>query len=450
MLRMTMDAVILAAGKSSRMKTSKSKIFYDLCGKSIIENIVNTLKKSGFENIVIVSNKEHAKDLSIFGSIALQEIQNGTAKACELALQYISDDFLVINADSALIKPDTLKTAKEFFSTRGLDCLLLVSEVDDPTGYGRIVKHESGIRIVEQKDANDDILKISLVSSGIFFLKKDFAIANLPKIDNNNAQGEYYLPDIVKFAKNCDLFEVEKDEILGINTQKEYSNVRKIMQKRIIEAHMQNGVVFIDPDTTYIDINVQIGQDTLIYPNVHIRKNTKIGKNCIIDTGCIIDSCDISDNVVVKPYSVLTGSVIQKNCSIGPFSHLRPDNVIKKNVHIGNFVEVKKSILDENTKASHLSYIGDAIIGKNVNVGAGTITCNYDGYKKHQTIIGDNVFIGSDTQLVAPVKIGNDCLIAAGTTVTKDTPAFSLILSRVPQQIKENWVIEYRKRNEEK
>ncbi|MGC9257015.1 bifunctional UDP-N-acetylglucosamine diphosphorylase/glucosamine-1-phosphate N-acetyltransferase GlmU [Desulfurella sp.] len=450
MFRMTMDAVILAAGKSSRMKTSKSKIFYDLCGKSIIENIVNTLKKSGFENIVIVSNKEHAKDLSIFGSIALQEIQNGTAKACELALQYISDDFLVINADSALIKPDTLKTAKEFFSTRGLDCLLLVSEVDDPTGYGRIVKHESGFRIVEQKDANDDILKISLVSSGIFFLKKDFAVTNLPKIDNNNAQGEYYLPDIVKFAKNCDLFEVEKDEILGINTQKEYSNVRKIMQKRIIEAHMQNGVVFIDPDTTYIDINVQIGQDTLIYPNVHIRKNTKIGKNCIIDTGCIIDSCDISDNVVVKPYSVLTGSVIQKNCSIGPFSHLRPDNVIKKNVHIGNFVEVKKSILDENTKASHLSYIGDAIVGKNVNVGAGTITCNYDGYKKHQTIIGDNVFIGSDTQLVAPVKIGNDCLIAAGTTVTKDTPAFSLILSRVPQQIKENWVIEYRKRNEEK
>ncbi|MGC8822327.1 MAG: bifunctional UDP-N-acetylglucosamine diphosphorylase/glucosamine-1-phosphate N-acetyltransferase GlmU [Desulfurella sp.] len=445
-----MDAVVLAAGKSSRMKTSKSKIFYDLCGKSIISHIVDTLKNSGFEKIIIAANKENEQELSAFGSVVVQKIQNGTAKACELALKHISDDFLVINADSALITPYTLKIAREFFLTKNLDCLLLVAEVDDPTGYGRIVKHESGIRIIEQKDANDDILKISLVSSGIFFLKKDFALTNLPKIDNNNAQGEYYLPDLVKFAKNCDLFEVEKDEILGINTQKEYSNVRKIMQKRIIEAHMQNGVVFIDPDTTYIDINVQIGQDTLIYPNVHIRKNTKIGKNCIIDTGCIIDSCDISDNVVVKPYSVLTGSVIQENCSIGPFSHLRPDNVIKKNVHIGNFVEVKKSILDENTKASHLSYIGDAIVGKNVNVGAGTITCNYDGYKKHQTIIGDNVFIGSDTQLVAPVKIGNDCLIAAGTTVTKDTPPFSLVLSRVPQQVKENWVIEYRKRHEEK
>ncbi|MGB9743926.1 MAG: bifunctional UDP-N-acetylglucosamine diphosphorylase/glucosamine-1-phosphate N-acetyltransferase GlmU [Desulfurella sp.] len=445
-----MDAVVLAAGKSSRMKTSKSKIFYDLCGKSIISHIVDTLKNSGFEKIIIAANKENEQELSAFGSVVVQKIQNGTAKACELALPYISDDFLVINADSALITPYTLKIAREFFLTKNLDCLLLVAEVDDPTGYGRIVKHESGIRIIEQKDANSDILKINLVSSGIFFLKKDFALTNLPKIDNNNAQGEYYLPDLVKFAKNCDLFEVEKDEILGINTQKEYSNVRKIMQKRIIEAHMQNGVVFIDPDTTYIDINVQIGQDTLIYPNVHIRKNTKIGKNCIIDTGCIIDSCDISDNVVVKPYSVLTGSVIQENCSIGPFSHLRPDNVIKKNVHIGNFVEVKKSILDENTKASHLSYIGDAIVGKNVNVGAGTITCNYDGYKKHQTLIGDNVFIGSDTQLVAPVKIGNDCLIAAGTTVTKDTPPFSLVLSRVPQQVKENWVIEYRKRHEEK
>jgi bifunctional UDP-N-acetylglucosamine pyrophosphorylase/glucosamine-1-phosphate N-acetyltransferase len=209
-------------------------------------------------------------------------------------------------------------------------------------------------------------------------------------------------------------------------------------------------VIFIDPKSAYIDLDVMIGSDTIIYPNVHIRKNTKIGKNCLIDTGSVIDSCVISDNVIVKPYSVLSSSVIEEDCSIGPFSHLRPDNVIKKNVHIGNFVEVKKSILDENTKASHLSYIGDAIIGKNVNVGAGTITCNYDGYRKNQTIIGDNVFIGSDTQLVAPVKIGNDCLIAAGTTVTKDTPPFSLVLSRVPQQVKENWVISYRKRQQEK
>lgn len=445
-----MDAIVLAAGKSTRMKTAKSKIFYDLCGKSIISHIIDTLKKSGFEKIVIVGNEDNKEKLSSFGTVVVQEVQNGTAKACEIALDYIDSDFLVTTADVALIKAHTLQKAKDYFIKKSLECLLLASTVDDPTGYGRIVKNENGFYIVEQKDASSDILAINLVSSGIFFLKKDFALGNLPKIDNVNAQSEYYLPDIVKFSKKCDFIEVDKDEILGINTQKEYSRVRSIMQQRIIEAHMENGVVFIDPKSAYIDLDVTIGSDTIIYPNVHIRKNTKIGKNCLIDTGCVIDSCNISDNVIIKPYSILTGSIIEDNCSIGPFSHLRPDNVIKKNVHIGNFVEVKKSIFDENTKASHLSYIGDAIIGKNVNVGAGTITCNYDGYRKNQTIVGDNVFIGSDTQLVAPVKIGNDCLIAAGTTVTNDTPPFSLVLSRVPQQVKENWVISYRKRQEEK
>jgi bifunctional UDP-N-acetylglucosamine pyrophosphorylase/glucosamine-1-phosphate N-acetyltransferase len=444
------DAVVLAAGKSTRMKTTKSKIFYDLCGKNIISHIIDTLKNSGFEKIVIVANKDNKEQLSCYGTVVVQEVQNGTAKACEIALDYIDSDFLVTTADTALVKAYTLQKAKDYFIEKSLECLLLVSTVGDPTGYGRIVKHENGFRIVEQKDASNDILTINLVSSGIFFLKKDFALKNLPNINNINAQNEYYLPDIVKFSKKCDFIEVNEDEILGINTQKEYSRARSIMQQRIIETHMKNGVIFIDPKSAYIDLDVMIGSDTIIYPNVHIRKNTKIGKNCLIDTGSVIDSCVISDNVIVKPYSVLSSSVIEEDCSIGPFSHLRPDNVIKKNVHIGNFVEVKKSILDENTKASHLSYIGDAIIGKNVNVGAGTITCNYDGYRKNQTIIGDNVFIGSDTQLVAPVKIGNDCLIAAGTTVTKDTPPFSLVLSRVPQQVKENWVISYRKRQQEK
>ncbi|MGE4547183.1 MAG: NTP transferase domain-containing protein [Desulfurella sp.] len=226
-----MDAIVLAAGKSTRMKTAKSKIFYDLCGKSIISHIIDTLKKSGFEKIVIVGNEDNKEKLSSFGTVVVQEVQNGTAKACEIALDYIDSDFLVTTADVALIKAHTLQKAKDYFIKKSLECLLLASTVDDPTGYGRIVKNENGFYIVEQKDASSDILAINLVSSGIFFLKKDFALENLPKIDNVNAQSEYYLPDIVKFSKKCDFIEVDKDEILGINTQNEYSRVRSIMQQ---------------------------------------------------------------------------------------------------------------------------------------------------------------------------------------------------------------------------
>jgi len=265
---------------------------------------------------------------------------------------------------------------------------------------------------------------------------------------NNNRSGEYYLTDIVKLTQKTDILEVDKENILGVNTRKDLSVVRKIIQQNIIDKF--DNVTFIDPDSAYINYDVEIGQDTIIFPNVSLRGNAKIGKGCIIDTGCVIESSIIKDNVHIKPYSVIEESRIEKNAQIGPFAHLRPFSDIRENVRVGNFVEVKKSILGKGTKASHLTYIGDAELGEDVNVGCGTITCNYDGYRKNKTVIGDRVFIGSDVQLVAPVEIEHDALIAAGTTVTKKVEAYSLALSRVPQVNKKDWVKRYREKMERK
>ena len=241
---------------------------------------------------------------------------------------------------------------------------------------------------------------------------------------------------------------VNPQHILGVNTRKQLSEVRDIIQRRIINRF--DDVTFVDCENTYINYDVNIGEDTIIYPNVHLRGKTTIGRNCIIENGSVIENSVIKDNVHIKPYCVIEESTINNNCEIGPFAHLRPHSELSENVRIGNFVETKKVKIGKNTKASHLTYLGDATLGSDVNVGCGTITCNYDGYRKNETIIGDRVFIGSDVQLVAPVRIGNDVLIAAGTTVTRDVEDFSLAISRVPQVNKEGWVKKYRQSMEKK
>ncbi len=444
-----MEAVVLAAGKSTRMKSKTSKIFHKIANRPVIFYVIQALENYKIHIVANNENHETLKEMFPNCQIHIQKEQKGTGDALKSAIDHIQENaFIVVNGDTPLIKKEDLQKARLFFESKNLDCLVLVAKLKNPYGYGRIVKDSNGLRIVEEKDATEEIKKINEINSGIYIFKTEFVKKSINDIENNNKSNEYYITDLVKMTNNIDTIEVDKENILGINTRKELSNVGKIMQQRIIDKF--DNVTFIDPNSTYIDYDVAIGNDCIIYPNVSLRGKTKIGNNCTIDTGSVIEDSILKDNVKIKPYSVIEESLIEKNAQIGPFAHLRPLSNIGEEVKIGNFVEVKKSVLKKGTKASHLTYIGDAELGEDVNVGCGTITCNYDGYQKHKTIIGDRVFIGSDVQLVAPVEVEHDSLIAAGTTVTKHVEPFSLVLSRVPQVNKPGWVKRYREDMEKK
>ncbi len=444
-----MEAVVLAAGKSTRIKSNVNKILHKICNRPVIFYVMKELEGYNTHIVVNEDTYEAIKNMFKDSSVYIQKEQKGTGDALKVALPFLKEDsFVVVNGDTPLIKKDDIESAYEKFKQKKLDCLILTAYLNNPKGYGRIVRKKDGIEIVEEKDATEKVKKIKEINSGIYIFKTDFVKNAIVKILNNNKSGEYYLTDVVKMTSNVDTIEVNEENVLGINTRLDLSNVRKIIQKNIIQRF--DDVTFIDPDSAYINYDVEIGQDTIIFPNVALRGNTKIGKDCIIDTGCVIESSVIKDNVHIQPYSVIEGSKIEKNAQIGPFAHLRPFSEICENVRVGNFVEVKKSVLGKGTKASHLTYIGDAELGEDVNVGCGTITCNYDGYRKNKTIIGDRVFIGSDVQLVAPVEVEHDALIAAGTTVTQHVEAYSLALSRVPQVNKKDWVKKYREKMERK
>ena len=444
-----MEAVILAAGKSTRMRSKTSKIFHNICGKPMIFYVVEALKDY---KIHIVSNqpsKETLQKMFPLAKIHVQKEQKGTADALKSAIDYIEDDkFIVVNGDMPLIDRDDIEAARAIMELNDLDAVILTAVLDNPKGYGRIVRKDNSIEIIEEKNADEETKKIKEINSGIYLFKTEKAKKALPKIEENQLTGEYYLTDIISFLDKVDTMVVDSENILGVNTRKQLQQARKIIQRRIIDRFEY--VTFVDSDNTYVDYDVEIDEDTIIYPNVHLRGKTKIGKGCIIENGSIIENSIIRDNVHIKPYSVIEESIIEDCCEIGPFAHLRPFSELAKYVRIGNFVETKKVRIGKGTKASHLTYLGDAELGEDVNVGCGTITCNYDGYKKNKTVIGDRVFIGSDVQLVAPVKVEHDALIAAGTTVTKDVEAFSLAISRTPQTNKPGWVKKYREAMEKK
>ncbi len=444
-----MEAVVLAAGKSTRIKSKTNKILHRICNKPVIFYVLEALKEYRTHIVVNPELKDTVERLFPDKEIHLQIKQRGTGDALKCALPYIKGEFIVVtNADTPLIRKEDIEVAEQLFKTRGLECLVLTADLDNPSGYGRVLKSSSGVEIVEEKDANENIRRIKEINSGIYIFRTDFAKRHIDKLDNSNKSGEYYITDLVKMAKRVDTLKVNPENVLGINTRKELALVRKIIQKRIIERF--DDVTFIDPDSTYVNYDVEIGADTIIFPNVSLRGNTRIGRECIIDTGSVIENSIIKDNVHIKPYCVIEESTIHNNAQVGPFAHLRPFSELMENVRIGNFVEVKKSIIGRGSKANHLTYIGDAELGEDVNVGCGTITCNYDGYQKNKTIVGDRVFIGSDVQLVAPVKVEHDALIAAGTTVTKDVEPFALAISRVPQVNKPGWVKKYRETMEKK
>lgn len=439
-----MKTLILAAGLGKRMKSKYPKVVHPILGKPMITWVVETAKSFGKVGIVLGHKAELVKqvlpeDVEIF----IQNEQLGTGHAVMCAKDFIdeNDDLLILYGDVPFISKDTLNKLIDEHKNKNNEVTILTAIIDDPSGYGRIVRDEMGkIRIVEDKDANNEIKQIKEINSGIYVFNGNFIKKNLDNLNNKNAQGEYYLTDIISFANRVSTIVVEDIfEITGINNRVQLSEVEKEMRKRINRKLMFEGVRIIDPETVYIDPDVQIGRDTTIHPFTFIEGKTVIGEDCEIGPMTRIKDSKIGNNVKVIR-SEVEKAIIEDNVSVGPFSRLREGTHLKSKVKIGNFVETKKTIVGENSKAQHLTYLGDSKIGKNVNVGAGTITCNYDGKNKHKTFIDDDAFIGSNSSLVAPLKIGKNSIVGAGSVITDDVPDNSLALGRAKQIVKENWV----------
>ena len=447
-------SVVLAAGKGTRMKSGLIKVLHPIAGQPMIAWPVAAAREAGSDPIVLVIGHQANAVQGVFRGAAdircaMQEEQLGTghAVACALdALAGFRGTVLILCGDTPLLRAETLKSMLAYHRENRAAITVLTALMDDPYGYGRVVRDAAGhaARIVEQKDADPEEQDIREINSGIYCMDSDFLFGNIRGIGNDNAQGEYYLTDLLAIAVNKGLTclalpTADADEIMGVNDRVQLAEAGRILRRRINRDHMLNGVSFIDPDATYIDQGVTIGADTIIHPGCRIGGGTVIGSGCEIEQNVSISGCRIGDDCHIKAASVLEDSELGEDVAVGPMAHLRPGSKLGKKVKIGNFVETKKIVMGEGSKASHLTYLGDAEIGRDVNIGCGTITCNYDGVNKHKTVIGDDVFIGSDVQLVAPVSVGRNSLVAAGTTVTTDVPPDSLAISRVPQVNKEGW-----------
>lgn len=441
-----MRAIILAAGEGKRMKSNLPKVLHKVCGKPMLNYIIDACKNAGIEKIAVVVG--HQAD-TIKSSIAdveffLQSEQLGTGHAVICAKDFINDDddVLILNGDIPLI---TCETIKKLYSVHGENSLTLISTVvENPNGYGRIVRRDGKfLRIVEDKDADKNEKLVNEINVGVYLFNSSALKTALQFLGNDNAQKEYYLTDTIEIIRtmndNIGVFCGENaQEFLGVNDKVQLAYVTSLMQKRINKKHMQNGVTMISPETVYIEENVEIGRDTIIYPNVILEKNTKIGQNCIIGSNSRLVDCNILDEVEIWQ-SVIFNSTVKSKTKVGPFAYIRPDCVIGENVKVGDFVEVKNSNIGAGTKISHLTYIGDSDVGKNINFGCGTVTVNYDGKEKFRTKIGDNSFIGCNTNLIAPVSVGENSYIAAGSTITDDIPPNSFAIARQRQINKSNW-----------
>ena len=447
---MSLSVIILAAGQGTRMKSSLPKVMHRIAGVPMLEHVYRRSLELGADDVHIVYGHggehlhEYCSDFKV--DWVLQEEQLGTAHAVEQASPKINDASvaLVLYGDVPLIKSETLKALVEKVSNNNI--ALLTVDLDDPTGYGRIVRDSKKVTsIVEHKDASEQQKQIKEVNTGILALRAGYLNECLAKIDNNNSQGEYYLADIIAMAvaDGNEIFTAQPEnsyEVEGVNDRKQLAKLERIHQQERVAQIMLEGVSVADPARIDIRGELKVGNDSFIDINVVFEGKVEIGSNVKIGAGCVIINSKVADDCEIKPYSVIENTVIEEAVEVGPFARLRPGAHLMKNSRVGNFVEVKNTELGEGSKASHLSYLGDSEIGCNVNIGAGTITCNYDGANKFKTIIKDGAFIGSDSQLVAPVTIGKNATIGAGSTITKDADDDSLTLSRVPQQIIKGWV----------
>jgi len=476
---MKIAGVVLSAGIGKRMNSSASgrlpKVLYKLQGTTMLQHVLNTLYKLNPQKVVVVVGK-HFKEIkeSIIQKnstipfllkggkggllrnqnseliFALQKEPKGTGDAllkALLSLRGFKGTVIVINGDTPLITRETLKKFLRLHEKEN-DEISVLSFISQESGsYGRIMRDNAGdiTSIVEETDATHLQKNIREVNSGVYAIKSD-ALYLLKYIELNEKKGEYYLTDIIRIARSKGIKAGaycigSEDEFIGVNTREELEKARQLMKNRITKKWVDRGVIFIDAASVFISSDVKIERGTTIYPDVYLEGNTKIGRGCTIYPNVRIQDSIIGDGAVIKDSTLIEGSIVKKSATVGPFAHIRPGSKIGAKAKIGNFVEVKKSVIGSGTKASHLTYLGDAKIGKDVNIGAGTITCNYNGYRKYVTEIGDNVFIGSDSQLIAPVKVGKGAYIGAGSTITKDVPSKALALSRIEQKNIKDWAL---------
>ena len=436
-----MTGIVLAAGQGTRMKSKYPKVIHRILDVPMVNWVVSALRKAGADRIVVVTGYEASMVEDILDDDIISVRQNpqlGTGHAVMTAVDYLDDEEIVVIAgDEPLVRPSTLKELVFARGERDLDVVFLTMKPSDPTGYGRVVKDGNRVKIVEHRDADSETRKINEVNSAIYAFRGSFLRSAISRLSNNNDQKEYYLTDTVAMAEKADTIIVEDArEVLGVNDRIQLAEINSIAQRRINEELMKNGVALVDPSTCYIGPEVQIGIDTVIEPMVFITGRTTVGEGCLIGPMTRIENSKIEDNVEIVRSEVSSADV-RSGARVGPLSRLRPGAVVMNDAHVGNFVELKKTVLGRRSKAQHLTYLGDTNVGEDVNIGAGTITCNYDGKNKHKTEISDRAFIGSNTALVAPVKIGENSVIAAGSAITEDVPPNSLAFGRARQVVKE-------------
>ena len=454
------DVLILAAGLGTRMRSNLAKVLHKLDNRPLINHVCRAATALAPRKVyVIIGHQGEDVENAVLEELdethaefVWQKEQLGTGHAVNCAREFLEEEdstLLVLSGDVPMIRAETLAALVRQHHThrgRGAACTLLTVRLEDPTGYGRIVRDEAGLfnRIVEQKDTSEEERLIKEINAGIYCFNTQKLFAALARVQNDNAQGEYYLTDVPALLRQEDedvsLYQhSDSREVSGVNNRVELADLERTLCRRTISRLMLDyGITFIDPKNTYVSESAGIGRDTVIYPNVTIEGRTEIGDGCTIRSGTRITDSRIGRAVEILDNCVIVNSEISNNCTVGPFAHLRGNAKMEESAKVGNFVELKKTILGRDSKASHLTYLGDATVGEKTNIGAGTITCNYDGKNKHSTNIGNNVKIGSDTMLVAPVKVGDNSVTGAGSVVTEDVPPDTLVAG-VPAKIKKNF-----------